>query len=66
MINRADYLAIAQKLHGDADLVNRYPETVQKVTPDDIRRVAAKYLTVANRSWIDRQVASKKGEEKQP
>ena len=65
-INRADYLAIAQKLHGDADLVNRYPEIVQKVTPDDIRRVAAKYLTVANRSWIDRQVASKKGEEKQP
>ena len=60
-INRADYLAIAQKLHGDADLVNRYPEIVQKVTPDDIRRVAAKYLTVANRRWIDRQVASKKG-----
>ncbi len=65
-INRADYLAITQKLHGDADLVNRYPQIIQAVTPDDIRRVAAKYLTVANRSWIDRQVASKKQGEQQP
>jgi predicted Zn-dependent peptidase len=59
-INRADYLAIAQKLHGDAGLVNRYPDLLRRVTPDDIRRVAGKYLTVANRSWIDRQVAPKK------
>jgi len=65
-INRADYLAITQKLHGDADLVNRYPQIIQAVTPDDIRRVAAKYLTVANRSWIDRQVASKEQGEQQP
>ena len=57
-LTRANYLAIAQSLYGDADRVNRHPEFIDRVTADDIRRVAADYLKVANRSWIDRQVAS--------
>ncbi len=63
-MERADYLAIGQLLHGDADLLNRYPTLVEKVTSADIQRVAAKYLTVANRSWIDRKVASHEQEKK--
>ena len=64
-IDRADYLAITQLLHGDANLVNRYPDLIRKITSKDIQRVAEKYLTVANRSWIDRQVAQQH-QEKQP
>jgi len=64
-ITRADYLAITQLLHGNADLVNRYSEFINKVTTRDIRRAAAQYLTVANRSWIDREIA-KQHQEKQP
>lgn len=55
--DRSDYLAITQLIHDDAQQVNRYTERVKKVTASDIQRVAAKYLTVANRSWIDRKVA---------
>lgn len=64
-IDRANYLAITQLLHGDADLVNSYPDLIRKITSKDIQRVAEKYLTVANRSWIDRQVAQQH-QEKQP
>ncbi|WP_456417107.1 M16 family metallopeptidase [Thiolapillus sp.] len=56
-LNRADYLAISQLIHGDANLVNRYPDLINGVTTGDIQRAAAKYLTIANRSWIDRQIA---------
>jgi predicted Zn-dependent peptidase len=62
---RADYLAITQLLHGDADLLNRYPALIEKVTPADIQRAAAKYLSVNNRSWIDRKIAPHR-QEKQP
>lgn len=64
-LNRADYLAITQLLHGDADLVNRYPGLIDKVSVKDIQRAAAKYLTVANRSWIDRQIATQHQEKPQ-
>ncbi len=64
-LQRADYLAITQLLHGDADLLNRYPALIEKVSPADIQRVAAKYLTVNNRSWIDRKIAPHQ-QEKQP
>ena len=64
-VNRADYMAITQLLSGDADRVNRYPDIIRKITSKDIQQAAAKYLTVANRSWIDRQVA-KQHQEKQP
>ncbi len=63
-LNRADYLAISQLIHGDADLVNRYPDLINKVSTRDIQRAAAKYLTIANRSWIDRQIAPQHQEKK--
>lgn len=56
-LQRANYMAISQLLHGDAGLVNRYPHIIDKVDVKEIQRVAAKYLTAANRSWIDRQIA---------
>ena len=61
-LERANYLAITRLLRGDADLLNRYPSLIEKVTPADIQRVAAKYLGVANRSWIDRKIAPKSQE----
>lgn len=56
-LSRANYLAIAQRLHGDAGLVNRYIDLIRAVTPDQVRRAANRYLTVSNRSWIDRRPA---------
>ncbi|WP_457673287.1 M16 family metallopeptidase [Thiolapillus sp.] len=61
-LERANYLAITQLLRGDAKLLNDYPSLIEEVTPEDIQRVAAKYLTVENRSWIDRKVAAHKQE----
>ena len=57
-IDRANRLAIAQKLHGDAGLINRYPEKIRQVTAEQVRQAAAKYLTRANRAWIDRRPAT--------
>jgi predicted Zn-dependent peptidase len=57
-LNRADYLAITQLIHGDAGLVNRYPDLISKVTVKDIQQAARQYLTTANRSWIDRKIAT--------
>jgi predicted Zn-dependent peptidase len=56
-INRADVLAIAQLLTGKAASVNDIPGQIDAVTPADIQRVAATYLTVANRTVIDRKPA---------
>lgn len=56
-LSRADYLAITQLIHGDADLVNRYPDLIKKVTAKNIQQAAQRHLTVANRSWIDRKIA---------
>ena len=56
-LSRAQYLGTAQLLHGDAQELNRYPERVRQVTTADLQRVAGNYLSVANRSWIDRKVA---------
>lgn len=56
-MDRADTLGIAQLLWGDAQLVNRYPSLIDAVSREDIKRVAVKYLTVQNRSWIDRLAA---------
>ncbi|WP_456375590.1 M16 family metallopeptidase [Thiolapillus sp.] len=64
-LKRADYLAITQLLHGDADLLNRYPHLIEKVTPEDIQRVATKYLSTNNRSWIDRKIAPHQQEKQQ-
>ncbi len=57
-INRADTLAKLQTLWGDANVVNRIPGWIQSVSSDDLKRVAATYLTTANRTVIDRKPAS--------
>ena len=56
-INRADVLAIAQLLTGKAASVNDVPGQIDAVTPADIQRVAATYLTIANRTVVDRKPA---------
>jgi predicted Zn-dependent peptidase len=62
-INRADALALAQLLMGDANALNQVPAQLDAVTSADVQRVAAKYLTVANRTVVDRRpAAAQKGE----
>jgi predicted Zn-dependent peptidase len=56
-IDRADSLAIAQLLHGDANTLAAIPAEIEAVTAADLRRVAAKYLTAANRTVVDRKPA---------
>ena len=57
-ISRADELAKAQLLWGDADTLNRVPGWVNAVTAADVQRVARTYLTDANRTVIDRVPAA--------
>lgn len=57
-ISRADELAKAQLLWGDAETLNQVPEWVQAVTVADVQRVARTYLTDANRTAIDRVPAA--------
>ena len=59
LIYRADALAVRQALTGDAASINQVPAQIAAVSASDIKRVAAKYLTVPNRSWIDRLPAAK-------
>jgi len=56
-IFRADLLAIRQAFTGDAATINRVPGEIAAVTSADVARFAARYLTTANRSWIDRRPA---------
>ena len=56
-INRADSLALAQLVLGDANVLNTIPGQIDAVTVADLQRVAAKYLTVANRTVVDRKPA---------
>jgi predicted Zn-dependent peptidase len=62
-INRADALALAQLLLGDAAALANVPAQIDAVTAADLRRVAAKYLTAPNRTVVDRRPApAPKGE----
>jgi predicted Zn-dependent peptidase len=63
-INRADALAIAQLLYGNADALNTIPADIEAVTAADLRRVAARYLTAANRTVVDRRPAPAAAKEK--
>ena len=54
-VSRANTLAKMQTLWGDANVVNKIPEWIDAVTSPDIQRVAATYLTRANRTVIDRK-----------
>jgi predicted Zn-dependent peptidase len=55
--DRADALALAQLLMGDANALNTIPADVDAVTVADLKRVAARYLTKANRTVVDRKPA---------
>ncbi|WP_203322185.1 M16 family metallopeptidase [Pseudoxanthomonas beigongshangi] len=57
-LNRADTLAKLQTLWGDANVANQIPGRIQNVTSEDVKRVAATYLTPANRTVIDRKPAA--------
>ena len=57
-IYRADAIALAQLLGGDASFVNEVPGKIDAVTVADLKRVAAAYLTPANRTWVDRRPAA--------
>jgi zinc protease len=56
-VDRASHLAQAQQVWGDPRRWLSLPERLDAVTAAEVQRVAAKYLTAANRSVIDRQVA---------
>ncbi len=58
-IDRADEIAKAQTIWGDAAVVNKVPGWIAEVSSADVQRVAAKYLVDANRSVIDRKPAAK-------
>jgi zinc protease len=56
-IYRADAIALAQLLTGSANSVNEVPAKLEAVTAADLQRVATTYLTVANRTVVDRKPA---------
>ncbi|MBS0212245.1 MAG: insulinase family protein [Proteobacteria bacterium] len=53
-MDRAEHLAVLQALWGDANVANQIPGRIDAVTSADVQRVAATYLTHANRSIIER------------
>jgi len=57
-LSRADALAKAQALWGDAEALNRVPGWIDAVTSADLQRVAKTYLTTPNRVVIDRVPAA--------
>jgi predicted Zn-dependent peptidase len=56
-IYRADAIALAQLLTGNAASINEVPDKLEAVTAADLQRVATTYLTVANRTVVDRKPA---------
>jgi predicted Zn-dependent peptidase len=57
-IYRANSIALNQLLTGSAAFVNEVPEKIEAVTSADLQRVASTYLTVANRTVVDRKPAA--------
>ena len=60
-INRASALSHAVLIEGNFDSVYDTPDRVAKVTPEQIRDFAAKYLVAKNRTIINRVPADKVG-----
>jgi predicted Zn-dependent peptidase len=54
-LSRADKLAITHLFMGDAAKLNELPVQIRAVTAEDVRRVAATWLTPSNRTVIDRR-----------
>ena len=63
-IYRADAIALAQLLTGSAASVNEVPARLEAVTASDLQRVASTYLTVKNRTIVDRKPAPAPAAEK--
>ncbi len=63
-IYRADAIALAQLLTGSAASVNEVPAKLEAVTAADLQRVASTYLTVKNRTIVDRKPAPAPAAEK--
>jgi predicted Zn-dependent peptidase len=59
-LNRADALAKAQALWGNTAQINEIPKLIEGVTSEDLKRVAATYLTKPNRTVIDYHTAAAK------
>jgi predicted Zn-dependent peptidase len=59
-LSRADVLAKMQSLWGSAAQINEIPKLIEGVTSDDLKRVAATYLTKPNRVVIDYHTAAAK------
>ncbi len=57
-LSRADALAKAQALWGDAGMLNQIPGWIGAVTSADLQRVVGTYLTKQNRVVIDRVPAA--------
>jgi len=57
-LSRADSLAKAQALWGDAGMLNQIPGWIDAVTSADLQRVVGTYLTKQNRVVIDRVPAA--------
>jgi zinc protease len=55
---RAEALAVRTTFGGPAASLNAYPGAISAVTSAELKRVAAAYLTAANRSSIDRRPAA--------
>jgi zinc protease len=58
-VSRASALAHAALLDGDPMSVYAVPDEINKVTPEEVRAFAAKYLVRNNRTVIDRVPAAK-------
>ena len=56
-LDRAVFLSLAQLFTGDPASVNDIPARIGAVTGADLARVASTYLTVANRTVVDRRPA---------
>jgi predicted Zn-dependent peptidase len=57
-LSRADSLAKAQALWGDAGMLNQIPGWIDAVTSADVQRLVGTYLTQPNRVVIDRVPAA--------
>jgi zinc protease len=57
-VDRASLLSHATLLDGNPDRVNEIPGELARVTPEDVRAFAAKYLVKTNRTIIDRVPAA--------